>query len=339
MFSGSTHQLPYIRNYAEARAQWDKPFKTRSAKWSKFQRPLRSIAQHHYRLEAINPDEYIDVFLYSTNMARFYAPDANGHERRLYIGDGSITSKKFMADVLDHGGVDNYCIDTNGKQVMAPVYSPTCVVDSDGTRFSAEYCFTPSGLLDTSQSKHTKHWHKVITAEDRARRGDIRNKWAPFLDLMMYRLPEFEENVEFTNSAGRPFGASPIKFATTRKVQEMGKDLMCDVAPTNECIDAFVEFAQCTFDQIASKRGYEQKGFHVGHPWMRQTGPSSTYADLEKPITALQLRRTLSEKVVAVCGGLERSGYIEIPQFVAKEDMPKSNVYVSNTQPEVLSSL
>ena len=109
MFSGQTRNLPFIRNYAEARAHWDKPFKTRSVKWSKFQRPLRNIAQKHYRLEAIDPDEYIDVFLYSTNMARFYAPDPMGVERRLYVGDPSITSKKFMADVLGHGGEDHWC--------------------------------------------------------------------------------------------------------------------------------------------------------------------------------------------------------------------------------------
>lgn len=339
MFSGQTQHLPYIRTYAEARAHWDKtPHSKRSKKWETYQRPLRNTQQKHYRLEALNPDKFIDVVLFGTTMARYYKPDADGHERVLYMGDDTLTSKKFMRDVLSIGGPDNIMFNTNSERVAAPVYGVHCMRDNDGTPFSADFCFVAPGHILTEKSQHTKHWHRVTTDNDRAHKAKLREVWSPFLDLMMYRMPELEENVSLEYRAGRPFAGLPIKFNTARTVIAMGQKLVRGEMPLDEEVAAFVEYTQAVFDQLASKRGYEQDGFTLKHPWSGSNTATSAYSALDRPITPHQLRKSLCEKVVALGGGLDRTGYVEIPQFVAKKEMPKSNVYVSNTQPQVLSN-
>ena len=333
MFSGHTRNLPTICTYAQARAQWDKPFKTRSAKWNQFQRPLRNIAQHHYRLESTNPDKFIDVLLYSTIMARFYAPDANGHERRLYMGDSSITSKKFMWDVLSHSGADNWFFNTNGERILAPVYNRSCVIDTDGAQFSADFCFVAPGHIDTEKSRHTKHWKVVSTPEDLARRAKVREVWAPYLDLMMYRLPEFEAEVDMDYKRGRPFSSSYIAWGDSVGLQEMGELLLAGEAPEEAHIQALVRLSHVMFSGLASKRGYAQDNFTLKPSWYGSSNANDGYAKLDKPITAHELRKSVHSKLEQIVNAKVRSGCYELPQFVTEEALPGGTRIVGETKP------
>ncbi|NCX55968.1 MAG: hypothetical protein EBW87_02065 [Burkholderiaceae bacterium] len=332
MFSGSTHQLPYIRDYAEARAQWDKSFKTRSAKWNQFQRPLRNIAQRHYRLESTNPDKFIDVLLYSTIMARYYAPDANGHERRLYMGDSSITSKKFMWDVLGHSGADNWSFNTNGERIAAPIYNRWFFIDTDGAKFSADFCFIAPGHIDTEKSRHTKHWKVVSTPADLAHRAKVREVWAPYLDLMMYRLPEFEAEAELNYAMGRPFSGSHIAWENTTALQKMNAVLLEGCMPHEGQIDALVRLSQTMFNGLASKRGYAQGNFNLKPSWWGKNA-NDGYAKLDKPITAHDLRKSVHNKLEQIVNAKVRSGYYELPQFVTEEAMPGGTRIVGESDP------
>jgi len=332
MYSGHTRNLPTICTYAQARAQWDKPFKTRSANWNQFQRPLRNISQKHYRLESTNPDKFIDVLLYSTIMARFYAPDANGHERRLYMGDNSITSKKFMWDVLSHSGADNWSFNTNGERIVAPVYNRPCVIDTDGAQFSADFCFIAPGHIDTEKSRHTKHWKVVSTPEDLAYRAKVREVWAPYLDLMMYRLPEFEAEVDMDYKRGRPFSSSYIAWGDAAALQSMNNVLCSNEMPEPSQIDALVRLSHVMFSGLASKRGYAQKGFRLNPSWYGKN-VNDGYAKLDKPITAHELRKSVHNKLEQIVNAKVRNGYVEIPQFVTEEAMPGGARVVGETDP------
>ena len=332
MFSGQTNTLPKICNYAEARAQWDKPFKTRSAKWTTDQRPLRNIAQHHYRLESTNPDNFIDVVLYRTKLARYYAPDANGYERRLYIGDGSITSKKFMWDVLGHSGVDNWLFNANSEKILAPVYNRSFMRDTDGTEFSADFCFIAPGHIITEKSRHTRHWKVVSTPEDLAHRAKVRELWAPYLDLMMYRLPEFESEVDMGYTKGRPFSGLSLPYEDSTALQSMNSLLFTDEMPEPAQIDALVRLSQTMFNGLASKRGYAQGNFNLKPSWYGKN-TNDGYAKLDKPITAHELRKSVHNKLEQIVNAQVRSGHVEIPQFVAVDAMPGGVRIVGETDP------
>ena len=332
MFSGQTNLLPRIADYAQAKKVWDVPFKTRSRKWQANQRPLRDISQPHYRLEATNPAEFIDVCLYSTTMARFYAPDANGYERRLYQGDGSITSKKFMWDVLGHSGVDNWSFNTNSEKIMAPVYNRSFMRDTDRTEFSADFCFIAPGHIDTEKSRHTKHWKVVSTPEDLAHRAKVRELWAPYLDLMMYRLPEFESEVDLGYSKGRPFSGLFIPYDDSHALQSMNSLLFTNEMPEPAQIDALVRLSQTMFNGLASKRGYAQKDFALKPSWYG-TNVNDGYAKLDKPITAHELRKSVHSKLEQIVNAKVRNGYVEIPQFVAVDAMPGGARIAGETDP------
>jgi len=333
MFSGQTNNLPYIRDYAEALAHWCKtPQSKRSAKWTTDQRPLRNTAQRHYRLESRNPDEFIDVVLYSTIMARYYAPDANGHERRLYMGDSTTTSKKFMVDVLGHSGVDNRLFSTNNVKVAAPVYNRQFMHDTDGARFSADFCFIAPGHIDTEKSRHTKHWKVVSTPADLAHRAKVREVWAPYLDLMMYRLPEFEAEVELNYTKGRPFAGLHLPYGDSTALQSMNSLLFTNEMPEPAQIDALVRLSQTMFNGLASKRGYAQGNFNLKPSWYN-TPVNDDYAKLDKPITAHDLRKSVHSKLEQIVNAKVRNGYVEIPQFVAVDAMPGGARIAGETDP------
>ena len=336
MFSGHTRDLPYIRNYDEAKAWWDKtPHNPRSSKWRTNQRPLRNISQTHYRLEADNPDEYIDVKLYTTTMARYYKPDANGHERRLLMGHSTLTSKKFMRDVLGVDGPTNTARVAGGGHVYAPVYEAR-LMREDHLRMpcSADFWYDVNhghNLLIPEKSRHTRHWQIVSTAEDRERLKAVRQAWSPYLDLMMYRLPEFENEVELNYKAGRPFGASFVPYKDACEIVDMNANLLNGHLPSQEMVEALVRLAQTMFNSIASKRGYDQKGFALVNPWMSQR--SDDYHKLEKPVTAHDLRKSLSNKLEQIVSAKQRSGYTEIPQFVEVGSMPPGDLIAHDQDP------
>ena len=334
MFSGHTRDLPYIRNYAEAKAHWDKtPEAKRSKKWNPWQRPLRNISQTHYRLEANNPDEYIDVKLYQTTMARYYKPDANGVQRRLYMGHHTLTSRKFMHDVLGVSGHDNLAKLVNGETVHAPIYDARLADLPGGIACSAEFYFDRNNLLIPAMSRHTRHWQVVATDDDKARLKALRTAWAPYLDLMMYRLPEFEAEVQLNYRQGRPFSGSYIPYEDAQKLLDMNLHLRMGTTPAEENINALVRLSQTVFNGLASKRGYDQKGFVLASPFTRFGTVNNTYATLEKPVTAHDLRKSVSNKLEQILSAKRRSGHAEIPQFVAVGSMPGGDRKATDIDP------
>ena len=339
MFSGHTRDLPYIRNYTEAKAHWDKtPEAKRSKKWNKFQRPLRSISQTHYRVEIDNPDnpdnsDFFQVVLYSTIMARYYKPDAHGVQRRLYMGHRTLTSRKFMRDVLGVSDVDNMFESVNGERVHAPIYDARLADLPGGMMCSAEFYFDRYDRLIPAMSRHTRHWQVVATDDDKARLKEVRDAWAPFLDLMMYRLPEFEAEVSLQYSRGRPFAGNYVPYEDAQKLINMNTSMLMGATPAEDQIDALVRLSQTVFNGLASKRGYDQKGFQLTHPWSYNNTKPDGYSALEKPVTAHDLRKSVSNKLEQILSAKRRSGHAEIPQFVAVGSMPPGDRKATDVDP------
>ena len=94
MSFGNASNLERARHYEEAHRYFTQTAKPRSSKWSGYERPLGSNAQHHYRIVQGDEGRYYDVILYSTTMARFYAPNSAGETRICYNGDSRPTSTR-----------------------------------------------------------------------------------------------------------------------------------------------------------------------------------------------------------------------------------------------------
>ena len=133
MSYGLSNNLPRLHNYLQAHAYFEGRAKPpRSKKYEINERPLASVTHAHYKI--IKGENYYDIKLYSTIMARYYAPDAEGVERQLYMGHNSMTSRSFMWQVLFVSEVNETDSDT-GRVVM-PIYSRSSIEDKDGIPFS-----------------------------------------------------------------------------------------------------------------------------------------------------------------------------------------------------------
>jgi hypothetical protein len=328
MFSGKTRHLPYIRNYAEAKRWWDThPKPPRSKRWEDYQRPLYNTASKHYRLETMSPDEYIDVVLYHTVMARYYKPTPDGKQRRLYVGNDTITSRSFMCDVVGVNPWGNAEHTSDGRVVVAPIYWRSFMSDG-GHEFSADFMFDADNKLIVNESQHTKHWRRVSNEDDKAKRADIREMFSIYLDLAMLRLPEFEANVDIDQSAGRPFSGND-SWNDNQGVHAMYEAMLKGELPEQVDIEKFFEVARSAFNTLASKRAYNQDGFKMNSWYAKKQGIApSTYADLEKPVTGADLRKALEGKVLKICGANKQTGHLPIPQFPTSDDYPSSNVLV-----------
>jgi hypothetical protein len=235
-----------------------------------------------------------------------------------------------MRDVLGISGPDHTEKLADGRRVHAPIYSVRMAQRIDGVPFSADFLFDQGGSLITEQSWHTRHWQRVTTAEDKERLTQARKVWAPYLDLMMYRLPEFEASCSLEYKQGRPFSSTFIPYKDTKEIQDMHNRMMYTTGlPDTAQIDAFMRLGQAVFDSIASRRAHAQDDFQLKHPWGAHGTNFDTYDKLTRPVTAHQLRKSVSNKLEQIINLKIKTGYVEIPQFVAVDSMPSGYRAVS----------
>jgi hypothetical protein len=319
MYGNTTRALPWVRNYAEAQSVFNHRGAVRSKRWVENERPLYKT-YYHYRVAKY--EDFFDVVLYSTVMARYYAPtmvDGKQHERRLFMGDNSITSKDFMHYVL---GKDSWRRVENSQrgEVIAPVYNKSFMRNGD-ERFSADFMYV-DGVLDTTKSSHTSHYRMVSGNEDKAARAEVLKKFDNYLMLAQMRLPEFAAEVTLSDSLGRPWGSGAVSEYDSRKC--VGK--IADDSATSNDIHEFFEMCQDAFNVLASKRAYKQRDFLLSPRW-QSTAPVDGIEKLEKQITADEVRKAVSTRILKALELNKKSIKQPIPQFVVEKDYPRSNVH------------
>lgn len=321
MYSSTIHKLPCIDSYARADVFFNKTaLPPRSKKWSDYQRPLRGVRYYHYRIEkgADVYGEFYDLVLYSTALGRFYKPvivDGKTHQRRMFRGHHSQTSRQFLHYVLGMG-YTNELTTTDGEQRIVPVYAKPHV-DSG---FSLDITLVDN-RLDLSRSQHTPHYSQVANDEDKQHRAAIRERLKPYIMLAVMRMPEYEANVELSDNAGRPFGSSHKPANAPQALRRMAAGM-----ETQQDIDEFFKLGQSVFNTLASKRAYEQKDFLLAHPWWRRE--SDPYDNLVNKPTPAQFEKSLMDNAARLAGANRRHGLKEIPQFPRKEDYPHTNIHV-----------
>jgi len=319
MYGNTTRALPWVRNYAEAQSVFNHRGAVRSKRWVENERPLYKT-YYHYRVAKY--EDRFDVMLYSTVMARYYAPtmvDGKQHERRLFMGDNSITSRDFMYYVLNKCNwkrVEN----SQRGEVIAPVYNKAFMYDGD-TPFSADFMYV-DGVLDTTKSSHTPHYRMVSGNEDKTARAEVLKKFDNYLMLVQMRLPEFAAEVTLSDSLGRPWGSGAVSEYDSRKC--VGK--IADDSATSNDIHEFFEMCQDAFNVLASKRAYKQRDFLLSPRW-QSTAPVDGIEKLEKQITADEVRKAVSTRILKALELNKKSIKQPIPQFVVEKDYPRSNVH------------
>lgn len=324
MFSSTMRELPQIINYEIADRFFTNSRRPRSSRWADDQRPLRKVAQTHYRIERKNDGEHYDLVLYGTVMGRLYRPAEDGSQRRLYINHYSQTSKQFLDRVCDMREV-NRKLSTTGEIVIAPMYMRECVTDYDGKGFSIDMTFTNTGL-DVSRSKHTPHVKFVSTDADKAERKRILKNFENYVMLAVMRLPEFKANVHLDSRHGQPFSNGGLHNAHF-------KDALLSIdAGTESQSEAamFFELCQGTYDTLASKRGYKQKNFILPSQYFRSQAVNSNINDLEQPITEKDFVKSVNTRLLKILHGDVKSGKQPIPQFPREEEYTASNAWTTN---------
>lgn len=316
-YGSSAHTLPCITNYKQADKLFNDTKAPRStAKWQRNQRPLKDNRSYHYRIEQHNDGQYYDVCLYSTVMARFYAPEADGSERRLFNAHTSITSKAFMWHVLSLGHTPKR-ITTEGINVVAPVYTRQFIED-DGDKFSAEFRFV-NDMLDVSRSMHTPHYRQVSNKADRDARAEAKQIFEPLVTLACMRMGEFAETCELQMQRGSPFSGVELTREQHRSVHDIFSGNLTEQDTNN-----FMGFAKQVYEGIASKRAWHQ-GLRLSERWYNNKHVD-TVAALTKPVTEKDLATSLHKHISDILGLSRRSGSEELPQFMPVGDYPSSNV-------------
>jgi hypothetical protein len=314
MSYGISNNLPRLRNFKQAHAYFEGRVKPpRSKKYEINERPLASVSHAHYKI--IKHDTHYDIKLYHTIMARYYALDADGGVRQLYMGDNSMTSRSFMWQVLGVGGVND--TESDKGKVILPIYSRSSIEDN-GTPFSLDAYFKDDKLI-TDKSRHTQHFRFLSNNADKSERAQKKANLANYVMLATMRLPDYTDHVTLDHSMGRPFG----EYSFVRHADDAVKGIV-NGTPTEENINTFFQIGQTVFDMLASKRGYAQENFNL-NTWR---GTKSTIKDLAQPVTENDFEVAMTKRCLTIAGANKQSHRVEIPQFPLIGEYPRSNVHV-----------
>lgn len=317
MFAGQTRVLPYIRNYAEADAYFNKTKKPpRSKKWAEHQRPLKNASSWHYRIEK-HGDTY-DLCLYHTVMARYHKPTEGGSELRQYMGHDSQTSKGYMWDVLGVSYFSKKCT-TDGRVVFMPI--PTVALPD--SEFSCHAWFTADDRLDVEASSHTPLFKRVSGDDDKHLRKMIKAKFDPLLTLCAMRIPEFENTEQADFMRGGDFVSAGFRHNHSSAIQRLVRAFEVGAEPEQKEVEWFLEAARVCYIKLVSDRAIEQRLLN----WHNQT--CSPLA-IEQRVTEKDLLRSLWGAVLKHGHLKAQSGRVEYPQFPEPDQVTLSNVFAQS---------
>ena len=325
--------MAYVcRNYEEALGTFAFRKAVRSSAWQPNERPLDPKPRSEHRLiEGSNSyGKYFDVKLYQTVMARFYEPkvvDGKRVERRLYQGHGSQTSQQFMRHTLYVDLGVNKQLDSEGlysdDSVIMPIYTKHFMYDEDNTPFSLDAVFV-DGLLDPTQSEHTKHYRLVADKDVRQHKVKVAAHFEPYIMLAQMRMPEFKASCTLDYKLGRAFGGEGFNRAYYMAMQELWNN----PEPVQQDIDVFFEMCQSAYNIIASKRGADQDNFQMAGSWYnRNTSTDNTVDDLKKPIEMVEFRRAILDRIHRYVGSNSMKKPEEVKQFPKNSEYPRSNIH------------
>lgn len=308
MFASSIHLLPTINDFESAHEWFTKTPKpvTRNGQWNDNQRPLKDKRSHHYRIEQGRGGEYYDVMLYTTAMARFYAPTPEGR-RVLYTSHSSNTSKQFMNSVTRHSTLMSK-LSTDKLIVTVPIPAKDCVSEG-GHEFSASLWLDTQGRIDVAQSVHTPMYTHKTGPGDKDLVQHVRERCEPYITLACMRMGDWRRDEYVNEDLLVPFKGGVAVGDTHRTAIEQITGFtrlgMSEVTQNN--INAFMELAERVYDYEATKLYYK------------------AHYNPDKPVTEKVLADGLWRVIVRETYQLRRKSVaVPLPQFMAVGKFPRT---------------
>ena len=332
MFSNSVHQLPTIDSYEAAQMYFmTKAKPPRSKKWADHQRPLRNTRLHHYRIEhhsQADGQEWYDVVLYQTPMARYYKPE--GSRRRVLLnGSGTNMSNQFRWSVLRYGRRFNTQAIFEGMEYTAivPIHTKNEIVDK-GDAFCVDLWFDDY-LLDVAASQHTRHYTRKSNDEDKQQRKDVKQAMQSVLLMACMKLPEYERDCVLDHDYIHAFSNS----ASPSRDERFAMQCFVDGDFNQDALDTFFGYtAQKAYNSLAAHRAAREGKLRQSHEMYRwvnyQRMPNGVEqakaSDLEQRVTEKDLEKRLWEIIKRNTSLFNQSESVELPQFA--DVLPKSNI-------------
>lgn len=198
MFGSDCRGCYSAHDYAMAQDRWHKTPRPRGAKWEPNERPLDNNRKHHYRLVQGDGEAHYDAVLYSTVMARYHKPTAEGR-RVQYNYYPSTTSHNFMWRVLGlhtHTAGVLRLRTTGGRDVTVPIGHRRHGVGAD-------LWYVDKDIIDVSRSDHAPVEIPKYTDEFKAWRRSVRDGLKPLTDILEFCAEEVRQGWEPDDGCGR----------------------------------------------------------------------------------------------------------------------------------------
>jgi len=332
MFSNSVQSLPTIDSYEAAQAYFDKTKKPpRSKRWAEHERPLRNTRLHHYRIEhhsQADGQEWYDVVLYRTPMARYYKPE--GSRRRVLLnGSNTNLSNQFRWSVLRYGRRFNTQAIFEGMEYTAivPIHTRNNIHDK-GEQFCADLWFDDY-LLDVAASQHTRHYTRKSSDEDKQQRKDVKQAMQSVLLMACMKLPDYEQQCTIDHNYVCAFSNE----ASPSTDERFAMQCFVDGDFNQDALSTFLGYtAPKAYNSLASHRAAKEgklRQSHEMHKWVNyQRMPNgveqATVADLEQRVTENDLEKRLWDTIKRHTSLCTQSEAVELPQFA--DVLPRSNI-------------
>lgn len=315
MFSSTIHQLPCLPNFEGAHKYFEATKKPRSARWADNQRPLKDTRSTHYRIERHERygEVFYDLVLYSTSMARYYAPDADDNRTSLYMWHDSVSSRDFMYHVVGNSpkllkrqATDN--------RILAVPYAASETIKDHGTSFTCKLVMDSDKRIDVANSWHPQMYRFVETAADKAVRLAFEKEVENVLLLSAMRLQDYEREFKYISHTD---GFS--KMETKVRIGDLYKAHGFD----GPFIQGVFEMSQDVYNFLRSKRHIMAGGQEARY---RYVSGASCWDDpdtiIGERVTEKDFIKTLKGHVLTRINMKLKRGAVRLPKWMPYDDYP-----------------
>jgi hypothetical protein len=260
----SIWNVAQIRSYKEAHDHFESTrYPARSKKWFEHQRPLRNTSSPHLRIERneVHGVKCYDLCLYTTELVRYFEPNAQGEEAVWLFNHYSNSSQRFLWNAGWYNRME--CTKQDGEKFLLQLSNQGEIARHFwGDHFTCRLVFDMHGKVIAEKSVHVPFTRKSSTDTRRAKRKQLREDFTPVFDMLEMQYQSFIDGVEINERAGQPFRSRDYDKVVssdtrTRLKTEGFKGL------TPDDLTAVVQYAtNCCYniaESIVNRRAYQYR--------------------------------------------------------------------------------
>ena len=258
----SIWNVAQIRDYKQAHEHFESTrYPARSKKWAEHQRPLRNTSSPHLRIERgeVHGVKYYDLCLYTTELVRYFEPNAQGEEAVWLFNHYSNSSQRFLWNAGWHNRKE--LTKQDGEKFLLQLSHQAEVARHIwDDHFTCRLVFDMHGKVITEKSVHIPFARKASSDTHRAKRKQLREDFTPVFDMLEMQYQSFIDGVEINEHKGQPFRSrgydKSVSSATRDRLKDEGFKAL-----TPDDLTAIVQFASnCCHniaESIVNRRAYQ----------------------------------------------------------------------------------